>query len=133
MPLTLLTQHDPLSDVNKQLKIINEDSGIVSFDKELEKTGLFPLAATGVEVFQVNLGKMCNQTCKHCHVDAGPDRKEIMTKETMQECLTALKNSDIQIVDLTGGAPEMNPNFKWFVTEVKKLNRHVMVRSNLTI
>ena len=133
MPLTLLKQHDPLSNADNQIKIINEESGIVSFDKELEKTGLFPLAATNIEVFQVNLGKMCNQTCKHCHVDAGPDRKEIMTKETMQECLKALADSEIQIVDLTGGAPEMNPNFKWFVSEVKKLNRHVMVRSNLTI
>jgi len=133
MPLTLLNQNDPLSDANKQLKIINEESGIVSFDEELEKTGLFPLSATGVEVFQVNLGKMCNQTCKHCHVDAGPDRKEIMTKETMQECLKALADSEIPIVDLTGGAPEMNPHFKWFVSEVKKLGRHVMVRSNLTI
>lgn len=133
MSLTLLKQHDPLSNTNEQLRIINEGSGIVSFDEELEKSGLFPLAATGVEVFQVNLGKMCNQTCKHCHVDAGPDRKEIMTKETMQDCLRALANSDIPIVDLTGGAPEMNPNFKWFVTEIKKLGRHVMVRSNLTI
>ena len=133
MPLTLLNQHDPLSDVNKQLKIINEESGINAFDNELEKSGLFPLSATGVEVFQVNLGKMCNQSCKHCHVDAGPDRKEIMTKETMQQCLKALADSDIPNVDLTGGAPEMNPNFKWFVTQVKKLDRHVMVRSNLTI
>ena len=133
MALTLLKQHDPLSDVNNQLKIINQGSGVVAFDEVLEKSGLFPLSATGVEVFQANLGKMCNQTCKHCHVDAGPDRKEIMTKETMQQCLKALSDSDIQIVDLTGGAPEMNPNFKWFVSEVKKLNRHVMVRSNLTI
>lgn len=133
MSLSLLSQHDPLSDVNTQLKIINQDSGIELFDKELKKSGLFPLSATDVEVFQVNLGKMCNQTCKHCHVDAGPDRKEIMTKETMQDCLKALKNSEIPTIDLTGGAPEMNPNFKWFVTETKKLGRHILVRSNLTI
>ena len=98
MSLTLLKQHDPLSNVNKQLKIINEDSGIVAFDEELEKSGLFPLSATGVEVFQVNLGKMCNQTCKHCHVDAGPDRKEIMTLETMEMVIEAAKNEIINTI-----------------------------------
>lgn len=76
---------------------------------------------------------MCNQTCKHCHVDAGPDRKEIMTQETMQQCLEALAKTNIPTVDITGGAPEMNPNFRWFVEEIKKLNRHIMVRCNLTI
>ncbi|MCL4109400.1 UNVERIFIED_CONTAM: hypothetical protein GTU68_033225 [Idotea baltica] len=76
---------------------------------------------------------MCNQVCKHCHVDAGPDRKEIMTRETMQQCLDALAKTDIKTVDLTGGAPEMNPEFRWFVEEIKKLDRHVIVRCNLTI
>jgi radical SAM/Cys-rich protein len=77
---------------------------------------------------------MCNQVCKHCHVDAGPDRKEIMTIEIMQQCINALRNNpDLQIVDLTGGAPEMNPNFRWFVQEIKSLGRHVIVRCNLTI
>jgi radical SAM/Cys-rich protein len=133
MPLTLFTKHDKFADSDTQLKIINEQSGISSFDERLEECGLFPLTANGVEIFQINLGKMCNQTCKHCHVDAGPDRKEIMNKETMKFCLKALKKTGIPTIDLTGGAPEMNPNFKWFVSEAKKLNRHVMVRSNLTI
>ena len=83
---------------------------------------------------QVNLGKLCNQACLHCHVDAGPDRKEIMTKETMMLCLDVLTNNpSFKTVDLTGGAPEMNPDFKWFVSEIKKLNRHIIVRCNLTI
>jgi radical SAM/Cys-rich protein len=120
-------------DVDEQLNVINNQSGIIPFDEELERSGLHPLTATGVEVLQVNLGKMCNQTCKHCHVDAGPDRKEIMTKEIMERCLKALDETDIPVVDLTGGAPEMNPNFKWFVTEIMKRKRHVIVRSNLTI
>jgi radical SAM/Cys-rich protein len=120
-------------DADQQLNIINNESGIVPFDQELEKSGLFPLTAMGVEVLQVNLGKMCNQTCKHCHVDAGPDRKEIMTKEIMEQCLHILDETKVPVVDLTGGAPEMNPNFKWFVKEIKKRNRHVIVRSNLTI
>ncbi|MEJ7661381.1 MAG: hypothetical protein WKG07_18175 [Hymenobacter sp.] len=66
-------------------------------------------------VLQINVGKMCNQVCRHCHVDAGPDRKEIMTRATMQLCLDALAQTDIPTVDLTGGAPEMNPDFRWFV------------------
>ena len=64
--------------------------------KKYAVLGLFPLKATGVEIFQVNVGKMCNQVCKHCHVDAGPDRKEIMTRETMQLCLNILNNTDIK-------------------------------------
>jgi radical SAM/Cys-rich protein len=133
MPLTLLNTNDELSDTNTQLRIINAESGISEFDKSLGGCGLHPLTATSVEVFQINLGKMCNQTCKHCHVDAGPDRKEIMTRETMELCLEALRKTNIPTVDLTGGAPEMNPNFQWFVCEIKKLDRHIMVRSNLTI
>jgi radical SAM/Cys-rich protein len=100
----------------------------------LEESGLYPFKPTGIEIFQVNIGKMCNQTCKHCHVDAGPDRKEIMKRETMEQCLDVLKNNwQLQKVDITGGAPELNPHFRWFVEEIKKLGRHVMIRSNLTI
>ncbi len=122
-----------LALANEQLKIINHEGDLPHFDDKYELVGEGPLKATELEIFQINLGKMCNQVCKHCHVDAGPDRKEIMTKETMQECLDILTAHDIPTVDLTGGAPEMNPNFKWFVDEVKKLDRHVIVRSNLTI
>jgi radical SAM/Cys-rich protein len=107
---------------------------LVPFQQKLVESSLFPLMPTGVEIFQVNVGKMCNQVCKHCHVDAGPDRKEIMTRETMMLCLDALmQNPSLQTVDLTGGAPEMNPDFRWFVEEITKLKRHVIVRCNLTI
>lgn len=124
-----------MADSNNQLAIL-ENEGVHqhdSFRDKLAMMGNLPLKAKGVEIFQVNVGKMCNQVCKHCHVDAGPDRKEIMTKETMQLCLNVLANSTIKIIDLTGGAPEMNPNFRWFVTEIRKLNKHVIVRCNLTI
>ncbi|TAN13716.1 MAG: radical SAM/Cys-rich domain protein [Chitinophagaceae bacterium] len=132
---SLKAQHHFLSDPQHQVEVLEEDHGqhFPLFKDKLQTIGLYPLKPTGIEIFQMNLGKMCNQTCKHCHVDAGPDRKEIMTKETMQLCLDALAKTDIPTVDLTGGAPEMNPNFRWFVEEVKKLNRHVMVRCNLTI
>jgi radical SAM/Cys-rich protein len=79
------------------------------------------------------MGKMCNQVCKHCHVDAGPDRKEIMTKETMQLCLDALDKTECHTVDLTGGAPEMNPDFRWFVEQLSAKGKKIIVRCNLTI
>lgn len=131
--LKVLQHH--LADSNNQLAIL-EDEGVYkhdSFREKLAKLGKLPLQATGVEIFQINVGKMCNQVCKHCHVDAGPDRREIMTKETMQLCLNVLAKSNIKTVDLTGGAPEMNPNFRWFVSEIKKLEKHIIVRCNLTI
>lgn len=104
-----------------------------SFIEKIKALDIFPLMATGVEIFQINVGKMCNQVCQHCHVDAGPDRKEIMTRETMQLCLNILAGSAIKTVDLTGGAPELNPEFRWFVAEIKKLGKHIIVRCNLTI
>jgi radical SAM/Cys-rich protein len=77
---------------------------------------------------------MCNQVCEHCHVDAGPDRKEIMTRETMQQCLDVIKKTGAHTLDLTGGAPEMNPDFRWFVVEATKIGvKDFIVRSNLTI
>ena len=109
------------------------NDGLETFQSKLDTIGLFPLSPTKIDVFQVNLGKMCNQVCKHCHVDAGPDRKEIMTRQTMQLCLDALDQSNISTVDLTGGAPEMNPDFRWFVEQLSKRGMHIIVRCNLTI
>ncbi|MEQ8358817.1 MAG: arsenosugar biosynthesis radical SAM protein ArsS [Cytophagales bacterium] len=135
MEKTLLRRKHELSKNEHQIAILDnaEHLKIPTFRDKIEDLGIFPLKPTGIEIFQVNVGKMCNQVCKHCHVDAGPDRKEIMTRETMQACLEALKNSDIQSVDLTGGAPEMNPDFRWFVEEIRKLGKNVIVRCNLTI
>lgn len=135
---SLKAQHSSLADAHEQIGIIEHgikgDFALVPIQQKLEQSDLYPLKPTGVEIFQVNIGKMCNQTCRHCHVDAGPDRKEIMTKETMQRCLDVLQaNDQLQTVDITGGAPEMNPDFRWFVEEVSKLKRHIIVRCNLTI
>lgn len=134
---SLIAQSHSLADPEVQLDIINNQTEKVKrlekFESKLNDIGLFPLKPTGIEIFQINVGYMCNMTCKHCHVDAGPDRQEIMTKETLEYCLDALKHSDIETVDLTGGAPEMNPHFRWFVDEVSKLDKHIIVRSNLTI
>ena len=136
--VSLKHRHHQLSDVEAQLNILEHgrtaDFALVPFQQKLEESGLYPLKPTGIQIFQVNVGKMCNQVCRHCHVDAGPDRKEIMTRETMEKCLDALRaNPSLKTIDLTGGAPEMNPEFRWFVEELKKLDRHVMVRCNLTI
>ena len=132
---TLKKANNALSATVRQVEILSDvDSiGIDSFEQRMETLGLNPLRPTGIDVFQVNVGKMCNQVCKHCHVDAGPDRKEIMTKETMQLCLDALKGTTISTVDLTGGAPEMNPNFRWFVEELSAMGMQIIVRCNLTI
>lgn len=87
------------------------------------------------EILQVNVGKLCNLTCVHCHVNAGPKRKEIMSRETIDRIIDWLAETDIPIVDLTGGAPEMIPDFRYFIERVKELQptRHVIDRCNLTI
>lgn len=129
---SLFAQGHLFADSNAQLEKLNAN-GHEKFAHKLHGIGLKSLRPTGIDIFQMNMGKMCNQTCKHCHVDAGPDRKEIMTQETMALCLGILAENDIQVVDLTGGAPEMNPHFRWFVEEASKLGKHIMVRCNLTI
>ena len=135
---SLKAQNNILTHAHAQVEILEHgqtgDFSLIPFQQRLEENNLYPLQPTQLEIFQVNLGKMCNQTCRHCHVDAGPDRKEIMTRETMLQCLHVLKdNPHLQIVDLTGGAPELNPDFRWFVEEIKQLGKHVIVRCNLTI
>ncbi|CAN5823241.1 arsenosugar biosynthesis radical SAM protein ArsS [soil metagenome] len=133
MPRTLSGQGHPLAVVAEQLQILRPCGRFRPFEVALEAQGLAPLTATGLQVFQMNLGKMCNQTCQHCHVDAGPDRKEIMTREMMEHCLRALAHTEIPTVDLTGGAPELNPDFRWLVEQIHALNRHIIDRCNLTI
>ena len=92
------------------------------------------LSPTTINTLQVNITKLCNQTCLHCHVDASPKRKEQMDLYTINRCLEILNdNNEITNLDLTGGAPELNPHFDYFVQEAKKLNKHIMVRHNLTV
>jgi radical SAM/Cys-rich protein len=126
--------HD-LARQERQVEILERGSGeLPAFKEKLSTLGFYPLRPTGLEIFQVNIGYMCNQVCKHCHVDAGPDRKEIMTRETMQQCLDVLVNTPVHTLDITGGAPEMNPHFRWFVEEARKIGiKEIIVRSNLTI
>lgn len=136
---SLKAQLHSLADPEAELDILvarHPGSKESSFRAHLERIGLFPLLPTALEIFQINLGKMCNQVCKHCHVDAGPDRKEIMERRTMELCLDVIRREDsIHSVDLTGGAPEMNPDFRWFVGEIRRIRPQlkIIVRCNLTI
>lgn len=92
-----------------------------------------PLAASDISILQVNLGYRCNMACAHCHVDARPDRDQMMGEETINAVVGALKDNDIRTLDITGGAPEMNPHFAYLVKKAREAGRRVMVRTNLTI
>ena len=130
--LTLLRQGSPLADPVNQRRVL-ACARHQPFEQALAVGGLWPLRSAGVRVLQVNVGKRCNQTCRHCHVDAGPDRREAMSRETMQLCLDVLGKTDIPTLDVTGGAPEMHPLFRWLVEQARALGRHVIDRCNLTI
>jgi radical SAM/Cys-rich protein len=131
--LSLKARGSPLAVAGEHLRVLGANNGIPPFREKMRTAGLGPLCATGITVFQINVGKLCNQTCHHCHVDAAPDRREIMTYETAKLCLEALAQTDIPIVDVTGGAPELNPNFRWLVEEAARIGRHVMDRCNLSV
>jgi radical SAM/Cys-rich protein len=103
---------------------------LVSFDEKLGDVNLF---AERIDTLQVNVGKLCNQACKHCHVDASPIRTEIMAREVIEDCLNVLRKYKIPTLDITGGAPEMIPDFRYFVTEAVKTGAKVIVRHNLTV
>lgn len=135
MEQSLLRRKHKLASPAGQIEVLSDADAIhiPTFESKLLEMSNPRLKPTEIDIFQVNVGKMCNQVCAHCHVDAGPDRKEIMTRETMQQCLDALEGTAISTVDLTGGAPEMNPNFRWFVEALSKLGKQIIVRCNLTI
>ena len=99
----------------------------------LMETDFPSLQRAKLETLQLNLGYLCNLSCTHCHVNAGPSRKELMSRETIDLVLSYIKKHNIKTLDLTGGAPEMNPDFRYLVVEAKRLNVHVMDRCNLTI
>jgi radical SAM/Cys-rich protein len=124
--------------MSKPLPVLRDDAGgraraPVSFDEKLAAHGLELRAAAAVETLQVNVGKLCNQACKHCHVDASPARTEIMTRETVEQVLAAVRRFQIPTLDITGGAPELNPSFRYLVGEARRAGAHVMVRHNLTV
>ncbi|MEM7677511.1 MAG: arsenosugar biosynthesis radical SAM (seleno)protein ArsS [Myxococcota bacterium] len=127
----------PLAPPEEQLRVLNgsaPDASVLDFDKKLEEAGWPVLDRAKLEVFQINLGKLCNMTCRHCHVDAGPTRTDaMMSRAHVDACLAALDKTEAHTVDLTGGAPELHPYFRYLVDEVKKRGKHIIDRCNLTI
>ncbi len=124
----------PLANASEQLVVLTPDQTGTRFQNKLAESGVETLTSDRIEILQVNLGKLCNMTCDHCHVDAGPDRREVMQRNEIDACVDVLKrHPQIKTLDLTGGAPEMNPHFKDLVGETRSLGRHVIDRCNLTI
>src|SRR5690606_37635561 len=110
-----------LAYAKRQLGILSngifQNGQLPKFKDKIAESNQLPFKPNKLEILQINLGYMCNQACTHCHADAGPGRKEIMTRETLHQCLEVIKNTGAHTLDLTGGAPEMNPDFRWFVEE----------------
>lgn len=105
-----------------------------SFDRTLFDLGNPELLRHETRTLQINVGKVCNQACHHCHVDAGPKRTESMTRETADRILQLLRSSpSVDTVDITGGAPEINPHFTMLASAARNMGRHVIDRCNLTI
>lgn len=130
----------PLADPAEQLRTLDAvelrggPTGTGRFDDDLAASGWKTFTPEALEIFQINLGKLCNMTCRHCHVDAGPDRtEENMDRETVEACLRAIDRSGAHTVDLTGGAPELNPHFEELVEACVERGLHVIDRCNLTI
>ncbi len=130
---TLERRAHPLAPTERQRRTLDSLPLLRKFSAAAADAGQAPLRAGGVTVLQINVGKRCNQTCRHCHVDAGPDRKEVMPREVVEACFRLLEQSEIPTVDITGGAPELHPDFREIVARARALGRHVMDRCNLTI
>ncbi|NTV01678.1 MAG: radical SAM/Cys-rich domain protein [Chlorobiaceae bacterium] len=111
------------------------DCGVPPFESALASHGIGALRPTGIDILQVNTGYRCNLRCTHCHVDARPDRTEVMSRETMGQCIELLESNPVRTLDITGGAPEMNPDFRWFIDEARSArpDLEILVRSNLTL
>jgi radical SAM/Cys-rich protein len=129
---TLHSRAHPLSVAATQLAALAA-TGVPHFDEVLARHGRDPLEARAIEVLQVNVGKLCNQTCAHCHVDAGPDRREVMSRETAEQVIELLRRHAIPTLDITGGAPELNPQFRYLASEASTLGRRVIDRCNLSV
>ena len=120
-------------DPSEQLRVLGQIGDIPFLAEKIRETNMFPLCAKGIDILQINLGTLCNLSCRHCHVNAGPQRTEIMSKPILDKCLEILSSFPISTIDITGGSPEMNPHLEWFIGEASLLNRRLIVRSNLTL
>ena len=136
---SLKARQNALSNTQRQLDILSnglfQDGTLPTFEEKIKAYQLDAIRPKTLQILQINLGYMCNQVCAHCHVDAGPDRKEMMQDQTLEHCLSVMRNNPIDTVDLTGGAPEMHPKFRRFVEQIRTQTtvKEIIVRSNLTI
>jgi radical SAM/Cys-rich protein len=130
---TLLNTKSPLAAPAAQRATLEALPLARSFDDAAASAGHAPLRPASPAVLQINVGKRCNQACHHCHVDAGPDRREVMRDEVVDACLAVLEHGAIPTLDITGGAPELHPRFREIVERATAMGRHVMDRCNLTI
>jgi radical SAM/Cys-rich protein len=132
---TLHREAHPLSSPTKQLEVLRDPAVMPEgqFEEAISQHQRLPLLRRELTTLQINVGKVCNQTCTHCHVDAGPDRRESMSSETVGHVIDFLKRSRVATLDITGGAPEMNPHFRQLVEAARQLDKHVIDRCNLTI
>ena len=103
------------------------------FREKLQTAQEGPLTAAGIDMLQVNVGYRCNLSCKHCHAEGGPERQEVMSRDTADAVLRVIRDGRIRTLDITGGAPELNPYFRHLAEEAKSAGRHVVVRTNLAI
>jgi radical SAM/Cys-rich protein len=131
--VTLLNSRHPLADAASQRTMLAAIPLRRTFEQATAAAGHDPLTSAGIDVLQLNVGKRCNQACHHCHVDAGPDRTEVMSDPVVDACLRFLQSSDIPTVDITGGAPELHPRFRDLVRRATAAGRKVIDRCNLTI
>ncbi len=131
--LTLLNTRSPLAEAAAQRATLDALPLARGFADAVAGAGHEPLRAASVAVLQINVGKRCNQACHHCHVDAGPDRAEVMPDNVVDACLDLLESTGIGCLDVTGGAPELHPRFREIVERARAAGRHVIDRCNLTI
>lgn len=131
--LTLLKRAHELASAETQRRRLEQLPLETSFGQAVASTALGELRSRKVEVLQINVGKRCNQTCRHCHVDAGPDRKEVMPDDVVDRVLELLGEGGFDVLDITGGAPELHPRFRELVVKARALGVRVMDRCNLTI
>jgi radical SAM/Cys-rich protein len=134
---SLRARHSTLAAPAEQLRQLAEvavEGQPLDFEQSIAAAGFAGLHPAPLEIFQINLGKLCNMTCRHCHVDAGPDRTDaMMSRDTIEACLRALDQTTAHTVDLTGGAPELHPQFRYVVDEAVKRGKHVIDRCNLSV
>jgi radical SAM/Cys-rich protein len=130
---TLHKRHAPLSTASRQRGVLASVPVGRTFEDALAGAGLYPLRATSIDILQINVGRRCNQTCRHCHVDAGPDRTEMMPDAVVDRCLEVIRGTDIPVVDITGGAPELHRRWRELVRAARESGKRVVDRCNLTI